>query len=454
MRIKIIYIQKIITILCVMACMACGGQKNQSLTEDVKKVKTAAVESKSLPDEIHGFGTLSYQKKFDVAASADAVLDKLYFREGEIVQKGRVIAQLANEQIDLALGRAENELANAAAALDLAKAVYIESRYAAEAQILTLEKSEAELEETEKAHNESRRKFDAQVILHTAGGVSEENIRVGRFALDSEAARLRIARSELAIRRIGYREKDLRAAGFGVPEGKTERDEAFINLATLRSKAEVRAAEARLLSAEKELQSAELAKAELTIKAPASGTVAMRYLEEGERVKKEDKLFTLMDTESLYATVPVRESDALRLKKGMDAEVTIDGTNDSFSGQVDLISPYAESQSFTFAVRILLPASVLTDDSFAKPGMFARASITAGPERSVLAIDTASIISRKADKAAVFVVNGKQIQERPVKLGEQLEEGWEVIEGLQEGELVVVRPDSALQDGEYVSLAN
>ena len=72
----------------------------------------------------------------------------------------------------------------------------------------------------------------------------------------------------------------------------------------------------------------------------------------------------------------------------------------------------------------------------------------------MLAIDMASIISRKADKAAVFVVHGKQIQERSVKLGEQLEEGWEVIEGLQEGELVVVRPDSALQDGEYVSLAN
>jgi RND family efflux transporter MFP subunit len=440
--------------LCAAFFAVCGCAPKATEPPPVKKLKIAVVESREFPDEILGFGTLSYQKKIDVAAPADAVLDRLYMREGDVVRAGSLVARLANEQIDLLFERAKNEAASARAALDLADAAYIEARYAAEARLLTLEKSSAELAEALKEHDESRRKFDTQTVLYGAGGVSEESMRAARFALDGEAARIAISQRELEIRQIGCREKDLAAAGFEVPREKEALDEAFINLATLRSKAELRAAKARLLAAEKELKSAELARAALVIKAPAAGTVAVRHAEEGERVKKEDKLLTIIDVESLYATIPVREAEALRIQKGMAATVVIDGTNGSFEGSVDLVSPYAESQSFTFAVRILLPAVVFTAGSFARPGMFARAAIAAGPPKRILLARNAAVVHKTAGAASVFVVDGKQIHERSVRLGAQFDEGWEVLEGLSEGEVIAARADTGLQDGEYVSVSN
>lgn len=433
---------------------ACVNIKKNEAAPEIKKIAAAPAQTKTIVPEVNGFGTLSYQKKYDISASGDGVLAKLYVREGGYVQAGGLIAQLSNEQIDLALERAKNELASSSAAYDLAKAAYNEARYTAEARILSLEKAEFELAESVVEYQENERKLSAQSVLFDAGGVSEEAIRIGKFALQTEAAQLEITRRELAIQRIGFREKDLVDAGFTVPEGKTERNNAFINLATRRAGAELRMAEARFLAAEKELQSAAFAKEQLQIKAPASGTAAMRYAEEGERLKREDKIITLIDTESLYAIIPVQEQDALRVRQGMPARVTLDGTNETFAGTVDLVSPYAESQSFTFSVRILLPNNVFKNDTFARPGMFARAVIETDEPRDVLALDAASIVRRKGDDAGIFVVKDKYVYERAVHLGAQVDGGWEVTGGIAAGELVVLRPDSRLKDGEYVSLVN
>ncbi|MDR2601129.1 MAG: efflux RND transporter periplasmic adaptor subunit [Spirochaetaceae bacterium] len=431
---------------------SCVNENKNKQPKAIKEVRTFAVGKKELPNEILGFGALSYQKKYNISASQDGVLKKLYFREGDVIHAGNIIAELSNEQIELAVGRAENEFATAQASLRLSSAAYIEARYSAEAQMLSLEKADAELEEALKRYKESERKFIAQMVLFEAGGVSEEAIRLSRFALEAEASGIELSKREIAIRRVGFREKDLIEAGFTVPLEKAALDEAFIDLATVRAKAEVNAAQERVLAAEKELRSTLLSKSELVTRAPASGVLAMRYFEEGERVKKEEKLFTLMDTKSLCVSVPVRESDALRITKGGEAFVALDSTNTVFKGVVDLVFPYADSQSFTFMVRILISGETI-GKNYAKPGMFARVVINAGAPREVIVLNSNCISGRQENKATVFVVNGKQLHERLIVLGEVIEGGWEVIDGLKEGELLALNPDSTLQDGEYVSIA-
>jgi RND family efflux transporter MFP subunit len=409
---------------------------------------------KEQPNEISGTGTLSFLKKVDIAAPQDAVLGRLFFREGDLIRAGNLVAVLENPQIVLAVGRAENAYAQAEAALELARSRLMEGEFQAEAQILSLGKAVDELAQSRRNYGEMERKHQDQEILFAAGGISVETIRTGRFSLEAEAERLRLMEKELDIRRVGFRDEDLLAAGFPVPGDETERRRSLIRLATATLRAEYAAAGAQLEAAAKELESTRLAEAELLVRSPARGTVGARYFETGERLKREDKILSLIDMESLYAVFPVREAEALSLRKGMPARVYADGTGENYEGTVDLISPTADSQSFTFSVRVLLPPGVIAPrpgTSPLKPGMFVRVSVTLGPPRMVLTVPESSLVNKKDSRGTVFVINDRVLSEREVDFGVSLGEDREILSGLVPGEVVVVRPDTGLRDGTYVS---
>jgi RND family efflux transporter MFP subunit len=438
--------------------LACGGG-DKSPEERAIPVRGQAVLTREISDRIDGFGALSFLKKVDIAAPQDAVLVRLFFREGDRVNQGDLVAQLRNPQISLAVDRAENAYAQAESARENARIRFLEGEFQAEAQILGIKKAEAELVQARRALEEQRRKQADQEKLYQAGGVSPEALRSGRFALETEEERIRLLEQDLAIRRIGFRDRDLLAAGIPPPGDEAERLRAFTQLATAALGTELAAAGARLEEAAKDLESARLAEGELTLRSPVSGTVGGRYVEEGERLKREDKLLTLMDTESLYAVFPLGEAEALRLEKGMPAQVRLDGTGREYQGRVDLVAPQADSQSFTFLVRVLIPPEAARGDGREgdpplKPGMFARVSVSPGPPRTAAVIPESSLVNRKNDEGTVFVIQGNTLTERKVLTGEALGEDREIRSGLEPGEVVVKKPDTGLREGVYVSLAD
>ncbi|MDR0590142.1 MAG: efflux RND transporter periplasmic adaptor subunit, partial [Spirochaetaceae bacterium] len=419
----------------------CGPPSEPGKTESPRPVRGAVVGERNIPNEISGFGTLSFLKKVDVAAPQDAVVAVLYYREGDKVMPGDRLALLENPQISLAVGRAQNTFSQAGAALDLARSRLLEGEFQAEAQLLNLEKAEAELDQARKIHEEQKRKHRGEEALYEAGGVTEEAIRAGRFSLDAEEEELRLLEKDLEIRRIGFRPQDLAAAGLPLPKDEGDQRRSYIALATATLRAEFQAAQASLQAAAKELESAKLAESELVIKSSMAGTVGALYMEAGERVKQEDKILTLMDTESLYGVFPVREEDALRLEKGLAARVSLDGTGGTYEGAVDLVAPIADSQSFTFSVRVLLsPESIAggMGETLPKPGMFARVSITLGPPRRVMVIPDSAILNKKDQGGVVLVINGNTLHEREIRFGMSLGEDREIETGLRPGDLVVV----------------
>jgi RND family efflux transporter MFP subunit len=264
---------------------------------------------------------------------------------------------------------------------------------------------------------------------------------------------------ELEIRRVGMRDQDLAAAGLSPPDEEARRKWALIRLSTATLRAELKAAEARLEAAARELESARIVEAELTLKSPAPGIVGARYFEEGERVKRDDKILTLIDTESLYAVFSVREADARRLEKGMNALVSLDGLETSYRGTVDLVAPQGDSQSFTFPVRVLLPREALAPSRRPedgpdplRPGMFVRVSVRLGPSRRGAFVPESALMNRQNNEALVFTINGATLGERRITIGEVLGTEREVLSGLEPGEVVVIRPDSGLKEGLYVSV--
>lgn len=436
---------------------SCGKTKGESaehFSSFTARIKTCIAEYRTIPEEVSGFGSLSFLKKVDITSSQEGTIKSIERREGSKVQSGQVLVVLENPQIELAVGRAQNAYDQAVAALELARARLLEGEFQSEARILDLEKAEAELAQARREYQEQERKLRDQEALFAAGGVTEESIRSARFALDASRERLRLQEQELAIRWVGLRVRDLETSGISVPPTPEALLKARIALATTTLRAELRAAEARLDAARKELESALVAQKELTIRSPMSGQIAARYLEIGERVKRDDKLLTIMDTQSLYATIPVREQDAQRILPGMEARLDIDGAAGSCSARVDLVAPTADNQSFTFLVRILLDSQGVQKLRL-KPGMFARAIIKLGTERKILLIDETALAEKQGDRGKVFVVQRNQAVERTVRLGDQYGSSREILEGLEAGQVLVQKPETGpggLKDGAYVEI--
>jgi len=441
-------IKNLLIISLIFFCFACN--KNTDIGDRTKKVRVTSAVTREQPDETSGFGSLSFLTKVDITSPQEAVIKKLYFREGDYIRQGQLIIQLENPQIVLAVERAENNFSQTLAARNLADSRLLEGIFQAEAQILTLDKADAELALSKKRWEEDRRKHLNQETLFEAGGIHTEAILVSRFTLDSEWEQIQLMERELEIRRVGCRDQDLVKAGISVPLGETEKRAALVSLMTASLRAELEAANARHEAAEKELKSARIALAELTIRSPAGGIIGARYLEEGERVRLQDKILSLIDTESLYAIFPVREKDALRIEKGMKAFALIDGTGETRTGTVDLIYPQADSQSLSFLVRVLLQNT--STNKKLKPGMFTRVTINLGPPQNAVFIPESSIFNQKNNEGSIFIVNGKSLTERKIIIGTTIGEECEITSGINSGELVVLRPDPDLKEGANVSI--
>jgi multidrug efflux pump subunit AcrA (membrane-fusion protein) len=445
MKIKYLFFISLILLF----CFAC--EKNTNISDEPRKVRVTSAVIREQPDEASGFGSLSFLTKVDITAPQEAVIKKLDFREGDYVRQGQVIIQLENPQINLAVERAENNYSQAIAARNLSDSRLLEGTFQAEAQLLSLEKASVELDLAKRRWEEDKRKHQNQETLFEAGGIHTEAILVSRFSLDTEWEQLQLMERELEIRRIGCRDQDLMKAGIPVPTDTEERQTALILLMTTSLRAELEAANARLEATEKELTSAIIALAELTIYCQVPGIIGARYLEEGERVRPQDKILSIIDTASLYAIFPLREKDALRIEKGMSASVLIDGTGETKNGFVDLIYPQADSQSLSFLVRVLLRNTGASDNRL-KPGMFARITVNLGPPRNAVFIPESSIFNQKNNEGSIFIVNGQSLTERKIIIAAVHGEECEISSGLNAGELVVLRPDPDLREAENVSV--
>jgi len=444
--IKFLWVFPVGLLLCLPSC---GNAHNEIQADNRPQVNVAAVSDREVWEEIKGFGSLSFVKKVDIAAPADAVLETLLIREGDFVSEGDIAAILTNPQISLSVRRAESSYSHAIAACDLALARLKDSEYAAEARLLENEKIEAELVMARKTLGEQQRRHETEEALYSAGGISEESIRDSRFRMENASVQLGLMEMDLEIRRIGLRERDLLNAGMDIPSDGQLLRQALIKLSTSGYRAEAKAAEANLEAARQELESSRLLESSMIIMSPMTGIVGARYFEEGERLKREDKIFTLMDIKSLYAVFPVPEAEALKISQGMPAVISLDGTGETYNGTVDLVSPQANTQSFTFLVRVIFDAD---DEGLLKPGMFARITIKPEQSRKMLLVPDSSVSDKKNDRGRIFVIRNNILSERIVCLGRLYGDEREIISGVNPGEVVVQLPDASLQDGTYVSV--
>jgi HlyD family secretion protein len=289
-------------------------------------------------------------------------------------------------------------------------------------------------------------------------------------AISSSRARLvqseaQFIQAELNYKRIGrlYEENTISKSEF-------EQAQAAYSVA----KAEVDAAKYSVVSAEASLKEANENLIKTSIYAPMSGTISMLLVELGERavgtgMMSGTELMRVADLSRMEARVEVNENDIVKVKLGDTALIEVDAYIDQkFKGVVTEIANSAKTtgisadQVTNFDIKILfLPESYSNlvkegNKNPFRPGMSTtvdiltetRKDVTVVPIQSVTTrkdtTNTASTISQETIRTIVFISDGKHALAKDVKTGIQDNIFIEITQGVNEGDMVISAPFSAI----------
>ena len=208
---------------------------------------------------------------------------------------------------------------------------------------------------------------------------------------------------------------------------------------------EIAAAEATVKQMEASLQMARIRLNQTVLRAPFTGLVTRTFAHVGEFVGIGKPILHLVDPSSLYLKAVVDEADALRVRLGQRALVTMDALQGKkLEGRVADISPVissARQESRTSEVKIQLEDSSIP----LKPGFSADIEIIVQEVPNVLMLPTHVILERERGKYVQIVSDGR-LQERPVQVGASNWDFTEVTAGLQEGDRVITSGDGTKLD--------
>lgn len=208
-----------------------------------------------------------------------------------------------------------------------------------------------------------------------------------------------------------------------------------------------------LVNAKSRLAQARLSYGDATVKSSINGIVNVRNIEPGSVVSPGTVMFELVDVSSLKLKVTVNETQIANLKKGNDVKVKASVYPDKeFSGKITFIAPKADA-SLNFPIEIEIANN---PDNSLKAGMYGNAvfnSATGGNTQKITTISRNAFVGGVANNQ-VFVVNNGEARLTKVTSGRILGDQVEILDGLKEGDVVVISGQINLVDGTKVSVIN
>ena len=358
--------------------------------------RLARVERGTMILSVVATGKIEPVSEVEIKSKANGIIEKLYVDVGGLVQPGQLLAEL--DKVNL-----EARLREARANLEAAEA----AKVGAEAQLqkTTVEAEGPEVEFAKRAYERAQQLFEERLAPQSVLDDAKSAYEVAANRQRASQVALAIARSKVA--------------------------EASANIAQSRAAVE---------RTEEELRNA-------TIRAPIRGTVLTRDVEVGSAVSSILNLganatlvMKIGDIDEVFVRGKVDEADVGRVRVGQSARIAVETFKDrSFEGKVTRISPIGVEKDnvTTFEVEV----------SIRNPGRELRANMTANAEVILEQHADALIVPESAitydaqknpfvDLLAPSEPGGRH--RVPVKVGVSNGTKTQVLEGVKEGDTVVL----------------
>lgn len=279
----------------------------------------------------------------------------------------------------------------------------------------------------------------APVLARITGTVEriecEEGDRVKKgqvlLRIDNDQYRLRAA--QLAARTAQLRDRLARLnkmVGDGLI-GEEERDEAKHELAAAK--------------AEEDLARLDLSYTR--VRAPFTGRIVSRQIDVGQTVADQATLFELADMDPLLARVFVPSKAFRRLEPSQPVELSLDSSGVRLTGRIQLVSPIIDPTTGTIKITLEIPDY----PPETRAGDFAQVRIVTERHDDALLVPSVAIVEEREERA-VFVAKEGTAERRVVKLGFEEDGRTEILDGLRDGERVIVKGQHAVKDAAAVKV--
>ena len=188
------------------------------------------------------------------------------------------------------------------------------------------------------------------------------------------------------------------------------------------------------------LERTQTIRSQISIVAPFAGRVIERNLTKGEVVETTRKLFVVADLSTVWVVGNVAEKDISYLHSAtavpnQPVEIHVAAYPDEvFHGIVSYVGDVLDTATRTMRVRLTLanPTGRL------KPEMFATIRVLSQPEPDAITIPKAAIQQDRGESVVFVRLNEQEFGRRVVHIAEQNDKDVHVLDGLTEGEEVVV----------------
>jgi RND family efflux transporter MFP subunit len=364
----------------------------------VVNIQTTSVQRISIQRQVDLAGSLISPDQAKVSSEVAGVVRKVLVELGQEVGVGQIVATLDPREIDLALQRARSQLRQTEAQLGI-DGVRVKEPLPEE-QISSVRMAIANRD-------------DAMAQLRRAQRLKAQNL-LSQADLDTAETRVKVteANHQSAIEAVQSLKATLQ-----------ERRQA-VELAV------------------KKLNDTE-------IRASVAGQVAERLVQQGEYIRENTPVVTIVQMNPLKVKTAIQERYAGLVRPGLLVEFSVESApGQKFVGKVSNVSPSVDQATRTFPVEILVD----NRDRRLKPGFFAKGVIFTHRDENVMAIPE-DAVSTLAGVSNVYVIENGKARQQMVMRGTRIGDLFELTGGLKGDEILAVSNLTLLATGVPVKIA-
>ena len=275
-------------------------------------------------------------------------------------------------------------------------------------------------------------------------------IGAGQVLVTLDNERALIARDQ-ANARLRSREIDLPQAQNELQRGQNLQEQDFISEDSLESLGFAAArARSALAAARADLAAARRTLSDTEIRAPFAGIADRVHVHEGDYLKSGTPVTALADFSKVRIQAGVTAREAGLLRGAARAEVSLDALGaEPLTGSIKSIARVSDASTGTYTLEIWLENMAAELRNRLREGMLATVYLPSGNDTASLTVPSVAVF-RRGGAMHVFTVNSSQAALTPVRTGRTNGPTVEVLQGLTEGDLVVVDGQFALRDGAAV----
>ncbi|WP_455209137.1 efflux RND transporter periplasmic adaptor subunit [Kaarinaea lacus] len=186
------------------------------------------------------------------------------------------------------------------------------------------------------------------------------------------------------------------------------------------------------------------------LRAPFDGILGLRLVSPGDFIKDGDDLVEISDIYTLKLDFQVPEIYLREISSGQRVDIRVDAyPNDTYQGEVYAIAPRLDVASRSVKIRARIP----NINGKLRPGMFARVNLRIAERNNAVMIPEEALWPIGLEQNVYRVVDNKAVLTKIVT-GYRSAGKVEVLEGLQEGEVIITSGQMKIRDGAPVMPIN